>query len=172
MKSQQATWQLPTQELPISSKQQPSSLRRVSPAGIEAGFAAIALAALGFSLILGYAAATASNMRAGYEELGLRQQIEDLRAQTALLRYHIHLTESNERIPQTATRLGLKAGDPIEEVDYVLLPHSATPDARQLAESDPTETGGLAAALAGVAAGVVGSAEGRAEASTIDSRRR
>ncbi|MBN1460955.1 MAG: hypothetical protein JXA57_15595 [Armatimonadetes bacterium] len=171
MKSQQARWQLPTQELPISSKQQPCSLTRVSPAGIEAGFAAIVLAALSFSLVLAFAAATAANIRAGYEELELRQDIEGLRAETALLRYHIHLAESSGRIPQAATELGLRPGDPVEEVDYVLLPHSVTEDQRHLAQVDPIEKRGLAAALAEVAAGVVGSAEGRAEASVIHSRR-
>ena len=167
MASQQVMWHGRAEELPISSKQQPSSLPQTRPAGIQAGFAAIVLAALSFSLILAYAAASAGITRNGYREMALRQEIEDLRAQTALLRYQIDLAESSGRVHETAFRLGLTPADPSREVDYVLLPHSAPGDPAQLAAADPTEeSAGLAAALAQFAAGVVTSAGGRAEAST------
>lgn len=130
------------------------------------------LAALSFSLILGYAAASATIARNGYVEMGLRQEIEELRAETALLRYQIHLAESGERIRQVAARLGLSPVDPVHGVDYVLLPYPTSDGSAQVAtgtgDDGPT---GLASALAEFAAGVVGSAEGRAEASTAGGHR-
>jgi cell division protein FtsB len=156
-------------ELPISSKQQPSSLTQRRSTGIEPGIAAVLLAALGFSLVLGYAAASATIARNGYVEMGVRQEVEELRAEIALLRYQIHLAESGERIRQVAARLGLSPVDPVHEVDYILLPHPAsagpTELARGVGEDSPAD---LASALAEFAAGVVASAEGRAEASTVE----
>lgn len=167
MASQQVMWQGRAEELPISSKQQPSSLPQTRPAGIQAGVAAVVLAALSFSLILAYAAASASITRNGYREMARHQEIDDLRAQTALLRYQIDLAESSGRVHETAARLGLTPADPSREVDYVLLPYSAPGDPVQLAAADPAEeSAGLAAALAQFATGVVTSAGGRAEAST------
>ena len=167
MAPQQMMWQGRPEELPISSKQQPRSLPQPRPTGIQAGFAAVVLAALSFSLVLAYAAASASITRTGYQQMALRQEIEDLRAQTALLRYQIDQAKSSGRVHETAFQLGLVQADPSREVDYVLLPYSAPGDAARLAAADPREeSAGLAAALAQFAAGVVTRAGGRAEAST------
>ena len=87
IQSQQLLWQGRARELLISSKQQPGSLPRTRPVGIAAGLAAVVLAALVFSLVLSYAIACAATTRNGYSEIALRREIEDLRAQTALLRY-------------------------------------------------------------------------------------
>ncbi len=171
MKSQQLMWQGQAQELPISSKQQPGSLPLTRPVGIEAGMAAVLLAALSFLLVLGYAAAKAKITRNGYVEMALRQDIEELRAQTALIRYQIHLAESSERIHETAYRLGMEPSDPVGDVDYVLLPYSAPGEDTRLAAADPADgQSGLTSALAHYAAGVV-TAGGRAEASTTSSHR-
>jgi len=173
MASQQVMWQGRAEELPISSKQQPSSLPQTRPAGIQAGFAAVVLAALSFSLVLAYAAVSASITRNGYREMALRQEMEDLRAQAALLRYQIQMAESSGRVHETAAQLGLTPADPVREVDYVLLPYSVTGDRMQLAAADPTEeSAGLTAVLAEFAAGVATSAGGRAEASTGEGHRR
>lgn len=158
-------------ELPASSKQQPTSPTQTRSAGVEPGIAAVLLAALSFSLILGYAAASATIARNGYVEMGLRQEIEELRAETALLRYQIHLAESGERIRQVAARLGLNPVDPVHGVDYVLLPYPTSEGSAQAAGTGDDGPKGLASALAEFAAGVVGSTEGRAEASTAGGHR-
>ncbi len=131
------------------------------------------LAALGFSLILAYAAASATIARNGYIEMGLHQEIEELRAEAALLRYQVHLAESGERVHQVAERLGLTPADPVREVDYILLPSPASDEITRLAaDTGATTSAGLASALAEFAAGVVTSAGGRAEASTAEGHRR
>jgi hypothetical protein len=166
MKSQQLMWHGQAQELPISSKQQPSRLSQTRPAGIPAAYAAIVLAALAFSLVLAYGMASATIARGGYTEQSLRREIEDLRAQTALLRYQIHLAQSSERVQETADRMGLTAADSEKDVDYVLLPHSAPVETTELAAADPSDgSTTLATAVAEFAAGMVTSAGGRAEAS-------
>lgn len=173
MRSQQVLSQRRAWELPISSKQQPSSPTQRQPVGLEAGIAAVLLAALGFALVLGYAAASATITRNGYIEMGLREEIEDLRAQSALLRYQIHLAGSGERMREAAARLGLEPAHPFDEVDYVLLPHSAPGDVSRVAAAEgQAESAGIASALAELAAGVVTSTAGRAEASTAAGHRR
>jgi len=171
MKSQQVMWQGRAQELPISSKQQPGSLPLTRPVGIEAGVAAVLLAALFFSLVLGYAATRATITRNGYVEMRLRQDIEELRAQTALIRYQIHMAESSDRIHEAAARLGMAPSDAVDGVDYVVLPYSAPGEDTRLAAADPADgQTGLASALAHFAAGAV-TAGGRAEASTTSGHR-
>ncbi len=116
--------------------------------------------------MLAYAAASATINRNGYREMGLRQEIEEARAQTALLRYQIHLAESSPRVQGAAARLGMVPADPVREVDYVLL-RPLSEEAPELAAVDATEgSASLATALAELAAGVVSSAGGCAEAST------
>jgi hypothetical protein len=133
----------------------------------------VLLAALSLSLILGYAAASATIARNGYVEMGLHQEIEELRAEAALLRYQIHLAESGERVRHVAERLGLMPADPVREVDYILLPYPASGQTTRLAAHTGEDTSaGLASALAEFAAGVVTSAGGRAEASTAEGYRR
>jgi len=130
------------------------------------------IAALAFSLVLAYGMASAAITRDGYTEQSLRREIEDLRAQTALLRYQIHLAQSSERVSETAQRLGLDPADPETDVDYVLLPHSAPVETTELAAADPNDgSTTLAAAVAEFAAGMVSSAGGRAEASVEEGHR-
>jgi len=172
MQSQQLMHQGRTRELPISSKQQPGSFAQRRPAGIQAGLGALVLAALGFTLILGYAAADALTTRHGYAEMSLRREIEDLRAQNALLRYQIYLARSQENIQEAVQRLGLRPADPVREVDYVVLPESAAEGEIRLAGEGPTPgPAGLGAALAELATEVVTGVGGRAEASTGESHR-
>ena len=172
MQSQQLTSQRRTRELSISSKQQPDSLPHRRPVGIQPRLAALVLAALSFSLILGYAAVCALTTRNGYAESALRREIEDVRAQTALLRYQTHLAESSGTIKEAAARLGLRPADPVREVDYVLLPGSSRGEDTVLAASDPAQVSdGLPAALVQLATEVMTSVGGRAEASTAQGHR-
>jgi len=169
MKSQQLMWQSRAPELSISSKQQPGSLPRMRPVTIEAGIAAVVLTALGFAFVLAYGAASAAIARNGYAELQLRQQLEDLRARTALLRYQNDFVASSTRLQQTAAQLGLAMGDPIGAVDYVPIPSSAPTQVTRLATAPASERGGIASVLGEFASGV--SAGGRAEASTENGHR-
>lgn len=128
------------------------------------------LAALSLFLVLCYGVSSAVVTRNGYTAIRLRQEVEALRAQGALLRYQINLTQSKQRIAQSAPRLGLQSADPVREVDYVVLP--PWEGAMELAAGDPIrEQGGLAALLAELANGVVGSGRGEAEASTGEGSR-
>jgi len=134
--------------------------------------AATVLAALVLSLMLFYAVGSAVAARNGYSAMALRREIEDLRAQNALLRYQINLTESNQRIQEAAVRMGLRPADPVQEVDYVFLPYPERGAATALAAADPTRaSGGLAAALSELAEEVTISARTRAEASTDQGHR-
>jgi len=172
MQSQQLSTQGHTYELPTSSKQQPGSLTRSRPIGVQAGSAALVLAALSFSLVLSYAAACALITRNGYAAVNLRRDIEDLRAQNALLSYQIHLAKSDRSVQQSAGRLNMRPADPVHEVDYVFLPSSDHSQATRLAAATPTpEPAGLAVTLAGLATEVMAPAAGRAEASTGDGHR-
>ena len=169
--SQQAVAVDRDRDLSTSSKQQPGRFARKRPVGIEAGIAAVALAALGLALTLMYAAQSAVCTRNEYTALALRRDLEDLRAQNALLRYQINLDESARRLEQVAARLQLRPADPINEVDYVVLPRSDQQQA-QVAELDPVHASkGFTGVMAGLADEVVGSAGGRAEASTGESHR-
>lgn len=167
VQSQQLLPQGRTSELPTSSKKQPSSSPQKRPVGIETGLAALVLAALTFSLILCYAAECTIAARDGYEAMSVQREIEDLRAQNALLRYQINVAHSNQRLEHAAVGLSMRPADAVREVDYVLLPHPDPGDAVQVAEGDPSrDPGALEAALTGFAAEVAGSFGGRAEAST------
>jgi len=169
--SQQAVAVDRDRDLSTSSKQQPGRFARRRPVGIEAGLAALVLAALSLSLTLLYAAQSAVCTHNGYTALSLRREIEDLRAQNSLLRYQINLGESTPRVEQAAARLSLRPADPIREVDYVVLPHSDQEQAR-VAELNPAQSPkGLAGVMAAFADQMVGSAGGRAEASTGRSHR-
>ncbi len=128
------------------------------------------LTAVGFALVLAYGAASASIARTGYAEMQLRQQIEEIRARTAFLRYQNDFAASSEPIKQTVARLGLVMGDPVEGVDYVSIPASSRASATRLALASPEDHGSLASAISEFAMGV-GTA-GRAEASTDTSHRR
>jgi hypothetical protein len=122
-------------------------------------------------MVLGYAAARATITRDSYTEMSLRHDLEELRAQTALIRYQIHFAESSDRVRETAGRFGMTSSDAVGGVDYVLLPHSTPGVDTRLAAADPTDgQTGLTSALAHYAAGVV-SAGGRAEASVTSSHR-
>lgn len=159
-------------DLSTSSRPQPGRFSRKRPVGIEAGIAAVALAALGLALTLAYAAQNAVCTRNEYTALALRREIEDLRAQNALLRYQINLSASTTRMEQVASRLNLRPADPIKEVDYILLPHSDQQQA-QMAELDPARAPrGFRRVMAELADELVGSAGGRAEASTGESHRK
>lgn len=139
---------------------------------MQAGLAATVLAALMLSLMLFYAMGCAVTTRNAYAGMALRRDIENLRAQNALLQFQINLTESNQRMQQTAANLGLRPADPVQEVDYVLLPHSEPESGTQVAAAGAAqEPGGLAAVLAELATEVVSSARGRAEASTAQGHR-
>ncbi len=169
--SQQAVAVDRDRDLSTSSKQQPGRFARRRPVGIEAGIAALVLAALSLSLTLFYAAQSAVCTRNGYTALALRREIEDVRAQNSLLRYQINSGESTGRVEQAAARLSLRPADPIHEVDYVFLPHSDQ-EQGQVAELDPAQSPqGFAGVMASLADQVVGSAGGRAEASTGGSHR-
>ena len=167
MQSQQLMWQGRTRELPISSKQQPGSFAQRRPVGIQAGLGALVLAALCFTLIVGYAVADALTTRNGYAEMALQREIEDLQAQNALLRYQIYVAKSQTNIQEVAERLGMRPADPMGEVDYVLLPEATARGEIWLAAEDGTaEPGGIGATLAGLATEVMTGAGGLAEAST------
>lgn len=139
--------------------------------GMQAGFAATLLAALILSLMLLYAMACALTARNSYAAMSLKREIEDTKAQNALLQYQINLTESNQRVQQAADKMNLRPSE-TQEVDYVLLPHSDKDAGIQLATTGPNRaSAGLAAALAELATEVVGSTGGRAEASAEHSHR-
>lgn len=132
--------------------------------------AATVLAALSLFLVLCYGASCAVVTRNGYAAMRLRQEIGALRAQGALLRYQIQVTQSKQRIIESAKRLGLEPADPVRDVDYVAVPSSE--GEMELAGAGPTQgEGGLSALLAELASGVVGSGRGEAEASTGEGRR-
>lgn len=133
--------------------------------GVEARFAAALLAALALSTVVGYVAASACATRNGYTEMGLVREVEDLRAATALLRYQAHVAESTANVHDAAAELGMRAADPIHDVDYVLLPHSSEEQEGTQLASRAEEGESLAAQLAERAVGVI-SVGGRAEAST------
>jgi hypothetical protein len=136
------------------------------PVGIVAGVAAVVLAALFLSLTLAYAAACAVVMRNGYGAMALRGEIEDLRAEAALLRYQINHAQSRAKLEQEAARLGMRPADTTQEIDYVVLPYSERDAEVQVAERERSrDASGLAATLADLATEVV-SVGGRAEAST------
>ena len=168
--SQQVMWQGRDGDLLAASKRQPDRFPERRPGGMEAGLATTVLAALSLFLVLCYGVSSAVVTRNGYTAIRLRQEVEALRAQGALLRYQINLTQSKQRIAQSAPRLGLQSADPVREVDYVVLP--PWEGAMELAAGDPIrEQGGLAALLAELANGVVGSGRGEAEASTGEGSR-
>jgi hypothetical protein len=76
-------------------------------------------------MVVVFVAASASSTRSGYAEMALMREIEDLRAETALLRYQIHLGGSDLNVHQAALDLGMCPADAVRDVDYVLLPHPA-----------------------------------------------
>ena len=169
---QQSTWHGRTRELPTASRQQPSSYPRKKPVGIESGVAAVSLAALVFSLIIGYVTVSALSTRNGYDEMGISRDIEGLRAETALLRYQIHVAESDANVQEVTADLDMRPVDPLSGVDYVLLPGPEGSEA-DLEPSPGTQTAhgdSLAARVAEYALGVV-TAGGRAEASTVPGHR-
>jgi hypothetical protein len=151
------------------AQQQGRLLRR--PVGIEAGIAAIVLAALGLSLALGFAAQNAVCIRNGYTAMALRRDIEELRASNALLRYQVNLTGSAQRVQQAAERLSLRPADPIKEVDYVALPADAVQGATAVASADTVKSPGALSAVLATLATEVGRTRGEAEASTGTSHR-
>ena len=162
--SQQALAQDRVRDLPVSSKQQPGGLVRRRPLGIEAGLAAVVLAALCLSLTLCYAAQRAMCTKSGYAALALRRDIEDLRAQNALLNYQINLSKSTARVEQVATRLNLHPANPVQDVDYVVVSPS-TQNQVQFAEADPAQSQkGLAGVITAVTSEMASGVEGRAEA--------
>ncbi len=173
MQSQQVMWQGRARELPTSSKQQPGASGHRRPMGIQAGLVAVVLAALGFFLVLCYGAASALTTRNGYAEMSLRREIEDLRAEIALLNYQINLAHSESNLQLAAQRFNMRPADPRAEVDYLLLPHPAGEGETRVAAGDPpSRRTGIAARLAELAETVVGTAGGRAEASTVEGHRR
>jgi hypothetical protein len=130
------------------------------------------LAALAFGLVVAFVAASASATRSGYAEMALLREIDGLRAETALFRFQIHLAESDLNVQEAALDLGMCPADPVQDVDYVLLPHPAEGSPRsQLACHPPVEDGpSLAARIAEYASGVT-ALGGQAEASTTHSHR-
>jgi hypothetical protein len=171
MQSQQLSQHGRTRELPTASEQQPSSLPRKKPVVLEAGFAAAALAALALFLVIVYVAASATLTRNGYVEMALTEEIESLHAETALLRYQVHVAGSSATVDEEAADLDLHRADPMYDVDYVLLPSGGSDGPMRLASGSPAEEGvSLAATLAEYAVGVV-TVGGRAEASTTASHR-
>jgi len=160
--------------LPVSSKQQqPGSLVRRRSKGIRAGSAGVALAALGYCLVLGYAAASALIAQNGYSEMAARQEIEELHGQIALLSHQAGVARSEASIRQAAGRLRMRAADLRTEVDFVMLADPGPMGMTRVAAAGPMgDSSSLTGALAELAVGVVGSAEGRAEASTGAGHRR
>lgn len=167
--SQHALAQQHTQKLNGLSLQQPGRVVSRKPVGIEAGIAALVLAALCLSLALVYAVQSAVCTKNGYTAQALKRSLEDVSAQNELLRYQINLGQSNYRVEQAASRLAMHPASS-GEVDYVLLPQAER--SVELAELDPVQTqGGLRGVLTAFADEVVGSAAGHAEASTGTSHR-
>jgi hypothetical protein len=162
--SQQALAQDRVRDLPVVSRQQPGRSARRRPMGIEAGLAVVMLAALSLSLTLTYAAARAMCTKSGYAALALRRDIEDLRAQNALLNYQINLGKSTLQVEQVATQLNLRPADPVRDVDYVAVAPS-TQSQVQFAEADPAQSRkGLTSVLTSVASQMASGVEGQAEA--------
>ena len=126
--------------------------------------AVVVLAALSLSLTLTYAAARAVCTKSGYVALALRRDIEDIRAQNALLNYQINLSKSTLQVEQVATQLNLRPADPVHDVDYVAVaPY--TQSQVQLAEADPAQSRkGLTSVLTSVASQMATGVEGQAEA--------
>ncbi len=134
--------------------------------------AAVALAALSYCLVLSYGATSALITRNGYTEMSLRQEIEDVHAQVALLNHQVHVSKSDPSVQEAAERLRMRPADPGTEVDYVLLPHSELAGQTQVATAERTDMPArLAAALAELVTEVVDSSEGRAEASMVEGHR-
>ena len=172
MQSQQLMWQGRTRELPTSSKQQPGASAQRRPVGIPAGFAAVLLTALAYSLVLSYGALSALVTRNGYAQMALRQEVEDLQARIALLSYQVNIAESGPRVEQAAARLNMRPADPVAEVDYVLVPRAEPAEEMQVAGGGSSRLGwGLGERLAQLATEVVSCAEDRAEASTVEGHR-
>jgi hypothetical protein len=170
--TQQLMWQGRTEELPTSSKQQPGSSAGRRPMGIQAGLAAVTLAALAYCLVLSYGAASALVTRTGYTEMALRQEIEDLHAQVALLNHQVHVAKSDPSVQEAAEQLSMRPVDPVTEVDYVLLPYSEPAGQTQVAAAGRTDMPArVAAALAELVTEVLDSSEGRAEASMVEGHR-
>ena len=87
MQSQQLKWQGRTRDLSISSKQQPDRSPWRRPVGMQTGLSATLLAALGLFFMLLSAMGIALTARNSYASMSLRREIEDVKAQNALLRY-------------------------------------------------------------------------------------
>ena len=169
MRSQQVMLQSRAPELSISSKQQPGSLPRVRPVTMEAGIAAVVLTALGFGFVLVYGMASAAIARNGYGEMQARQEIEDLRARTALLRYQNRRAESTANAEATAKQLNMMMSDAVGAVDFVSLPSSAPAQMKRLALTPVGEPATIASVVSQFASEV--GAGGRAEASTDSGHR-
>lgn len=169
MRSQQLMLQGRAPELSISSKQQPGSLPRVRPVTMEAGIAAVVLTALGFGFVLLYGMASAAIARNGYAEMQMRQEIEDLRAGTALLRYQNHQAESAANAEATVKRLSMVMSDSVGAVDFVSLPSSPPAQMTRLALTPVGERATIASVVSQFASEV--GAGGRAEASTDSGHR-
>lgn len=138
---------------------------------MQAGLTVTLLAALGLFFMLIYAMGVALTARNSYASMSLRREIEDTRAQNALLRYQINLMESNGRVRQAAKQMQLRPSL-VQEADYVVIPDYSQDPGMQLATAGPTRaSAGLAATLAELATEVVDSARGRAEASTVQGHR-
>ncbi|UCC67599.1 MAG: hypothetical protein JSV79_10820 [Armatimonadota bacterium] len=130
------------------------------------------LTALAYSLLLSYGAASALITRNGYAQMALRQEVEDLHAQIALLSYQVNVAESGPSVEQAAERLNMRPADPVTEVDYVLLPYPEPSSGFQLAAGRTGRSpSGLAARLAHLATEVVSCSGDRAEASTFEGHR-
>ena len=130
------------------------------------------LTALGFALVLAYAGASAAIARNGYAEMQLRQEIEELRARTALLRYQNHRDGSSAQVRATAERLGLVMSEVTDAVDYVRLPYSAPAQVTRLAVAPAGERPSLSLSSAISEFATEVSAGGQAEASTDSGHRR
>ncbi len=154
-----------------SNQQQPGRLVGRKPVGIEAGVAAVVLAALCLSLTLLYGVESAVCTKQGYAAISLKREIEDLRAENELLSYQINQSQSGYHVEQTAARLQMQAADPLKQVDYIVLSPSAR-DRVTLAELDPVASRhGVSGVLTALAEEVVGSTRNHAEASTGVSHR-
>ncbi|MFB3880730.1 MAG: hypothetical protein ACE149_05675 [Armatimonadota bacterium] len=169
MRSQQVMLQDRAPELSMSSKQQPGSLPRIRPVTVEAGIAAVVLTALGFGFVLVYGIASATVARNGYSEMQARQQIEDLRARTALLRYQNRRAESSASADETAKRLKMVMSDAAGAVDFVALPSSSPAQVTRLALRPAGERATITSVVSRLAEEV--GAGGRAEASTDSGHR-
>jgi hypothetical protein len=136
---------------------------------MEAGIAAVVLTALGFGFVLVYGMASAAIARNGYGEMQARQEIEDLRARTALLRYQNRRAESTANAEATAKQLNMMMSDAVGAVDFVSLPSSAPAQMKRLALTPVGEPATIASVVSQFASEV--GAGGRAEASTDSGHR-